>query len=310
MSRHIAYSILFVVLHLITHLLSAQVLETKNWCLSKCNIAGDEKENTKLVFMQAQNEAIKNSVAFRSSIRFPLRIGIVQQDSVEVELKEITVRRAIDQLNEAFSGGGIVFYIDRVDVILSPLHIEDLSPDHYAAYNDFSDQYDLPNTISLYIFDTKQDFCKIGPERIRCGKLSGFSYVLSRRTNNVVLTRFDLDDQKIVVHEFGHFFGLYHTFEEVQFGKDEFAPGDCEIKGDCICDTPPDPSPIFEVYVNYSNCEMVGLQAESGDPYKPDLRNYMAYYKPCYLKTYRFSPHQLLVMKTAALSEIRSFLSR
>lgn len=287
-----------------------QVLETKNWCLSKCDLAGDERENTKLIFMRARNAAIKNSIGFRSELRFPLRIGIVQQDSTDIHLKESKVRTALSRLNEAFKPAGIIFYIDRVDVILSTLYMDDLPTDNYVRYNEFSDRYDLPDMISLYVFENQADFCVQTDLSIRCNKIGGFSYILSDRTSNIVMSKFDLDDQKIVAHEFGHFFGLYHTFEEVQFGKDNFKPGDCEVKGDCLCDTPPDPSPIYDVYVNYSNCEMIGYTTDDGHVYKPDIRNYMAYYKPCYLKTYQFSPQQINVMKTAAMSDFRKKFRR
>jgi len=44
------------------------------------------------------------------------------------------------------------------------------------------------------------------------------------------------DDSKIAVHEFGHYFGLYHTFEGGCINNN------CLIDGDRVCDTPPDAS--------------------------------------------------------------------
>ena len=124
------------------------------------------------------------------------------------------------------------------------------------------------------------------------------------------MSKFDLRDSKIVAHEFGHFFGLYHTFEESLFGKDSFDPDQCATTGDLICDTAPDPGSIFEVYVNYTACEMIGLKDLSGNEYLPIIENYMSYYKPCYLTEYSFTEQQEMVMKMSSQLPIRKKLSR
>jgi len=95
--------------------------------------------------------------------------------------------------------------------------------------------------LSAFIFDYKNEFCKITSSSISCGRTGGFSYVLSNRKNNIVMSRFDLTDIKVFSHEMGHFMAIYHTFEEAQYGKDDFAKANCDLLGDRICDTPPDP---------------------------------------------------------------------
>ena len=288
----------------------AQVIETKNWCLSICDLAGDEKRNTELLHLQMRNNTIKNKNVLEDIIRFPLRIGIVQNDTVKIELDEVILLRAIENLNKAFSQARVEFYIERVDVIISQLHMEQLSANRYQPYNIFSEKYDVKDMISLYIFDHKNEFCERKDATVSCGRTGGFAYILSELTNNIVMSKFDLADQKIVAHEFGHFFGLYHTFESYQFGKDNFKTEDCDKVGDRICDTPPDPGDIFEVYVNYSNCEMVGFKDENGNEFKPLIENYMSYYKPCYLREYSFTMGQIDVIHMAAKSDFRYKYSR
>ncbi|MEL6989287.1 MAG: M43 family zinc metalloprotease, partial [Bacteroidota bacterium] len=156
---------------------------------------------------------------------------------------------------------------DAFGVLESNLKIEDLARNEDLLYDRFSHQHDLDSMITVYILDYKKEFCTLTNNSIRCSRTGGFSYILSSRTNNIVISTFDLKDPKTVAHEFGHFFGLYHTFEQNLFGKDEFEDEKCTIKGDLICDTPPDPGTIFEVYVNYSTCEMIGNVGPNGNIY-------------------------------------------
>ena len=100
-----------------------------------------------------------------------------------------------------------------------------------------------------------------------------------------------------MLHEIGHYFGLYHTFESVANGE-EFADGsNCATAGDLICDTQADP--------NGSNtgCH---LDPQVNDPqtnlmFEPPVCNIMSYYnnQPC---NYHFSRGQLdrmlSIMKT------------
>ena len=283
--------------------------EYKGWCRAKCNMTGDELDNVNDIHHACKRELMEGEMNMDSLLSFPLRIGIIQQNSQSAEVSEESVLKTITYLNASFRDAGIRFYIAKVDAIQSPFSIGDLSEDAYGPYLQFSEQYDLKDTISLFLFDYDKELCKQEGDAISCGRTGGFSYILSERTNNVVMSKFDLEDHKIIVHEFGHFFGLYHTFEEA-FGKELISGKDCEQTGDMICDTPADPGPVYEVYVNYSRCDMLGYRdAEQGAEYHPLINNYMSYYKPCYLKSYSFSPMQLALIHTAAHSDIRKSLA-
>ena len=288
--------------------IEAQILEDKNWCMSKCDAAGDEMQNAKMLYGELLKEGA--SRANLPSLRFPLRFGVVRQANATTDFDNRLLNKVIVDLNHAFESAGFTFYIDRIDVLVSDLYIEQLSDDFYQPYNAFSAEHDIQDMISVYIFDHGHEFCDISETRISCARRGGFSYILSSLTNNIVLSSFDLLDQKVVAHEFGHFFGLFHTFEESMFGKDDFDPVGCDMLGDCICDTPPDPGGVFEVYVNYSACRMMGLSHENGQVYQPLINNYMSYFKPCYLKEYQFSSGQLAAMTAAGHCDLRVGFSR
>ena len=301
--------VFFILLLVMCRSLTAQVNEFKNWCFCEC-VAGDEMINAKRLYGTLRKAHRQQARRTQQKLKFPLRVGVVQNSLTNNNVNDDHIRQAITSLNESFASTNLEFYLDRIERINSDLFIEDLSGNLYEAYNEFSSVHDLTDVISIYIFDHGHEFCEISETSISCGRKGGFSYILSNRTNNVVLSTFDINDRKIVAHEFGHFFGLFHTFEEFMFGKDDFDQDQCQVLGDCICDTPPDPGTAYEVYVNYSSCEMYDLHHDNGNAYKPLIENFMSYYKPCYLTAYKFTPGQIEVMNVAAASDMRSDFAR
>lgn len=285
-----------------------KVLQDNNPCLSKCDAAGDELKNTNMIHEQTLDQQVMEKIhQDTTTYFFPLRIGIVQSIIDETTTIEAEVSQTINILNEAFRAAHIQFYIAQTDYIQSYLDIGLLQENAYEAYSAFSTRYDLQDTISLFLFDYDPDLCEVRDGYISCGRTGGFSYILSEVSNNVVLSKFDLEDYKIIVHEFGHFFGLYHTFEKDQFGAESTTGENCAETGDRICDTPTDPGTLYEVYVNYSKCEMIGhLDQKTGLYYQPLINNFMSYYKPCYLQKYTFTNEQLDVIKTASRSALRA----
>lgn len=303
------YILLLLVVFNYTCLLS-QVQEDRNICVINCKNAV-HLENAKLIDGQMQNDTIMKMVEAADTLRFPIRFVIVKEDTISPDEKtKSKIEAVVHNLNTAFENAKFIFSIHQVAVLKSDLRIEDLSRNEDNLYVNFSEANDKKDILTLYILDHKRDFCEVTETSISCSRTGGFSYILSSLTNNIVISQFDLTDPKIVAHEFGHFFGLYHTFEERLFGKDKFGSDDCSEKGDRICDTPPDPGTVFEIYINYSSCEMIGLKDENGNEYKPIVENYMSYYKPCYLKEYKFSPQQEMRMKFAGQLDIRKKLSR
>ncbi len=314
--KYVEMQKLFLIIYLLAllilpqNVLFSQIQETKNWCNLNCEYTEADQQNAELIHLRMQNDSIKASILQEAFLRFPLRFALVQKDSTDIDIKELELRRVVDNLNKAFEPTRFVFYLSQIDLILTDLSIEELSANNFNRYDKFSQRNDLTDMITVYILDHAKDFCVEEGNSVSCGRTGGFAYILSDRNNNVVLSQFDVTDSKIVAHEFGHFFGLFHTFEEHIFGKDTFDAADCGEKGDRICDTPPDPGAVYEIYVNYSTCQMVGLEDENGNKYQPLLDNYMSYYKPCYLKEYSFTPEQILKMQVAGRLDIRKRLSK
>lgn len=82
-----------------------------------------------------------------------------------------------------------------------------------------------------------------------------------------------------LVHEMGHYWGLYHPFETGN-GIELVDGSNCETAGDLVCDTPADPYVQFNPSSEYeTGCifDWMGTDA-NGQFYDPDVGNVMSYY--------------------------------
>lgn len=228
---------------------------------------------------------------------FPLRVAVVIQADKPKYVSPEAIQHGVDILNSGMVDTWVQFKVVQIDTIVSPLTVKTLREDAYEAYYTFSEQNDFKDTTSLYLFDNEEKLC----EDFACSRTSGFANILETYTNNVVLDKFFLNDRKVIVHEFGHYFGLYHT-AETRFGIERVDGSNCAEAGDKVCDTPADPGELFSVYVNYTGCRMAGFKEEgSALEYAPMINNYMSYYFPCYMKGFAFTPGQLEVIFRAAI---------
>lgn len=96
---------------------------------------------------------------------------------------------------------------------------------------------------------------------------------------------------KALVHELGHYFGLYDTFESDAFGEERVLRTNCEIAGDLVCDTPADPYDPDDSfrepqdYVARNNpCRFASSDRDAvGQAYVAHTANAMSYYADeCY----------------------------
>ncbi len=100
----------------------------------------------------------------------------------------------------------------------------------------------------------------------------------------IVIANGCADNQSTLVHELGHYFGLYHTHEtfngtapESVTRDDTDGCYDCESDGDKLCDTPADPN-LSSTADDWPSCAYTGAGTdECGVSYNPAIDNIMSY---------------------------------
>lgn len=187
-----------------------------------------------------------------------------------------------------FNGSGIQFYFAGT----SPDYI-----DNDTLYNSFpvgnessANGRDALNAMNQYYVNA---FSQSG--------LGGYAYFPSnavQSTRSFILNESDEVDlgNRLLPHELGHNFGLFHTFGNTGSGTTELVTrglgANCTTDGDELCDTPADPYGMAGATTTYVNsCQTyTGTAVDAqGNPYAPSITNIMSYYFPC---THDFTPGQ------------------
>jgi GEVED domain/Secretion system C-terminal sorting domain/Pregnancy-associated plasma protein-A len=224
----------------------------------------------------------------------PLKAHIVLDNAGAGGVSILALNRGIANINSVYKAANIEFYWCGM-------------PDYVnnSDYYDYNEQAgDLDTEAGLKaLFTTVTNAVNIYyVDRIRLAdgfEASGYAYFPSSNAgSNLVLMDKDYHDNAVngtLSHEFGHYFGLPHTFNFTSSGNTNAnaenvprsgANANCATKGDAICDTQADPNGAL------TGCVYTGGGTDiNGVPYTPPIDNIMSYY-PDGCKVNFFTPQQ------------------
>ncbi|NJO68895.1 MAG: hypothetical protein HC830_06060 [Bacteroidetes bacterium] len=191
-------------------------------------------------------------------------VYVVKDETGTPGITNAAVVSALDRVNNAFSLIKVKFhicafnYIDnyQFNIINGARNERDLLIQHYST-----------NTINLYFASGLID--KFGSE------VNGYALMPSELKDAIFLRK-DMVSSNEIIHQFGHFFNLYHT-HETAFGNEVVKNVNCDKTGDRCCDTPADP--VIAGFVD-NNCEYTGAFKDNNNQfYIPSTQNFMSFGK-------------------------------
>jgi hypothetical protein len=245
------YLFVFVLLFFWSHSLKSQVE-----CGTEISQAQSVLESTLNIAPVKANESLP-----LLDMELSVTVYIVKDNKGTTGVTTSQVYSAVDRLNAAFSPIKLKFRICAINYIANyqydSLSLENSLPDLLI-------QHHTTNTINLYLVSKIMD--KNNSE------VTGLSFMPGDRKDAVILRKKLIQGNEII-HQFGHFFNLYHT-SETKFGKELADDPDCSKTGDRCCDTPADPG--IRDFIG-EGCEYTGSGKDDGNKfYVPSMTNYMS----------------------------------
>lgn len=222
--------------------------------------------------LQDLNLALRNGRAriqrTTAVVTLPVVVHLIHNNGIE-NISDAQVLTGIQHLNEAFANTG---YYDPADGVNTQIQFclaqrdpngnatngitRNVSPYTVMGGADYySDDLNVKN------INRWNPYCYINIWVVRTvpGSVAGYAYLPSAHGLNVdgivmesIFFGSSPANSTVLIHEMGHYLGLYHTFEG------SCKNDDCAVDGDRVCDTPPDQSTA------YANCA-TGMNSCSTD---------------------------------------------
>jgi hypothetical protein len=215
-------------------------------------------------------------------------IHIVLDSLNNGNVTQLEINDALAVVNKDFEPICLNFTICKQDTIRNFQFDSILDP--REAY-EITHLYNVPNVINVYLVTAI-----FSPSTPEVGGLASFTGDWVMVCKGISLT-----GEKAWSHEMGHFFSLYHTFEDA-FGAELVDGSNCDIAGDLLCDTEADvPNPAFTFGSTPNICIYMDTSLDAmGNQYTPIVGNIMSYH-PAQCKT-PFTVQQLNRMSAYYLS--------
>ncbi len=167
------------------------------------------------------------------------------------------------KLNEKFLPLGFQFYLCDTVNYIDDYRLDEFTSPYYSTDSLALVTYNVNNAINVYYVNESN----VGGRSNFPSGDKFYNWMFVKNGN------FDLGET--LIHEMGHYFNLYHTFE-TYLGAELVNGSNCSTAGDLVCDTPADAYPI--TYDRIS-CQYTGTHKDANNQlYMPSTTNYMSYY--------------------------------
>ena len=189
----------------------------------------------------------------------PVKAHIIRQDNGAGGITALQLEQALATANEFYKNANMEF------VLCEEINYIDNTDFYYLYYFQESlliSNHHTDDVINIYFAKTiRNNYC-------------GWAYFPGQGPDVILMDHDCVVSGNTLAHEFGHFFSLPHTHENVPA---ELVDGsNCTSAGDFFCDTPADPELSFNTVS--SSCFYTGNAVDAnGDRYRPDTRNIMSY---------------------------------
>ncbi len=250
----------------------------------ECNVSKENLEVNKNFLKDYKKSRTDSSLINRNSstnvVCLPMILHVIRDDNGTDFLDPIDIPRFMSTLNYFMLDIGAKFHLVEIRYMDSDFYSNASNTPNFNVFNQFND----PNATNLYLRDSPGN---------SGGSIDAIKLHLS-------YTGFRARYQEInqtILHEFGHYFGLLHTFTYTDNGNTHSlaenvartgVQANCDTNGDGFCDTPAD---------NYFSPDDTDIH---GVPYEPDVTNFMSYFGT---KT-RFSNEQILAMQAGLVAKL------
>jgi len=206
----------------------------------------------------------------------PVQIHVVGKDDGSGYLSTKKVLETLCDINTRFQSANMSFYLYDAINYIPQSSFYDQDEFQYAIDMMQRNNVDIDNVVNLYFINSI------------AGATSGIiaGYFLPGIDGIAVVKNEAGTGKTVLAHEFGHYFGLPHTFGTSSAPKELVDGSNCTIAGDYFCDTPADPND-FPWNCPYSDT----IKDANGDTYNPDPGFYMSYASD--FCKYKFSQEQM-----------------
>jgi hypothetical protein len=272
--------------------------KSQSWC-GQLSLSEEDRKNYQTLLKQATSSEKARRGA---NYEIYLKPKVIHSTQNTAAISTTQVFELVNKLNQVFAEINIQFIVEQNSV----QHITDNDFYDLKTENDaqLRQKYDNNDAVNLYFTHTI-----LRPD---LSQLNGYTSLpnLSSGSNAIILSyldnsfpQFSLLKEKIISHEFGHYFGLLHTYQDSNnedWLKRELVTrgigANCNNTGDLLCDTPADPFERASSIFALSCTEKLpaDLLDFNGEAYSPPLDNYMSYQDKC---GFKFTPMQYQTME-------------